>query len=79
MKKVLITGCSGLVGTHLIKKCIDAGYEVTGTDLYRSEFLPIDGWLFIKKDLTIPMLLKIYFRITISMLFSTHLVLKVLQ
>ena len=23
MKKVLVTGCSGLVGTHLIKKCID--------------------------------------------------------
>lgn len=54
MKKVLITGCSGLVGTHLIKKCIDLGYDVMGTDLYRNEFLPMDGWRFIKKDLTLP-------------------------
>jgi GDP-L-fucose synthase len=54
MKKVLITGCSGLVGTHLIKKCIEGGYEVVGTDLYRNEFLPMDGWRFIKKDLTSP-------------------------
>jgi GDP-L-fucose synthase len=54
MKKVLITGCSGLVGTHLIKKCIDLGYDVIGTDLYRNEFLPMDGWRFIKKDLTSP-------------------------
>jgi GDP-L-fucose synthase len=54
MKKVLITGCSGLVGTHLIKKCIDLGYDIIGTDLYRNEFLPMDGWRFIKKDLTSP-------------------------
>jgi len=61
MKKVLITGCSGLVGTHLIKKCINLGYDVTGTDLYRNEFLPIDGWRFIKKDLTIPDAIEILF------------------
>ena len=54
MKKALITGCSGLVGTHLIKKCIDLGYDVIGTDLYRNEFLPMDGWRFVKKDLTSP-------------------------
>lgn len=33
MKKILITGCSGLVGTHLIKKCLEKGYEVVGVDL----------------------------------------------
>ena len=33
MKKILITGCSGLVGTHLVKKCLDKGYEVIGVDL----------------------------------------------
>lgn len=52
MKKILITGCSGLVGTHLVKKCIALGYDVVGVDLYRNEFLPIDGWSFLKKDLT---------------------------
>lgn len=52
MTKVLITGCSGLVGTHLVKKCINLGYEVTGTDLYKNNFLPNNGWTFIQKDLT---------------------------
>jgi len=32
MKKVLITGCNGLVGIHLVKKCIENGYEVVGVD-----------------------------------------------
>jgi GDP-L-fucose synthase len=33
MKKILITGSSGLVGTHLVKKCLDKGYEVIGVDV----------------------------------------------
>ena len=32
MKKILITGANGLVGTHLVRKCIDAGYDVIGVD-----------------------------------------------
>lgn len=52
MKKVLITGCSGLVGTHLVKKCIDLGYDVIGVDLYRNKYLPVNGWSFIEADLT---------------------------
>ena len=32
MKKILITGCSGLVGIHLVKKCIENGYNVVGID-----------------------------------------------
>ncbi len=32
MKKILITGCNGLVGIHLVKKCIENGYEVIGVD-----------------------------------------------
>jgi GDP-L-fucose synthase len=32
MKKILITGCSGLVGIHLVKKCIENGYKVIGVD-----------------------------------------------
>jgi GDP-L-fucose synthase len=33
MKKVLITGACGLVGTHLVRKCIDEGYYVIGCDI----------------------------------------------
>ena len=40
MIKILITGCSGLVGIHLVKKCLEKGYEVYGTDIKKSEFLP---------------------------------------
>lgn len=54
MKKVLITGCSGLVGTHLVKKCIDLGYKVIGVDINRSKNLPDIGWQFIQDDLTKP-------------------------
>jgi len=32
MKKILITGCNGLVGIHLVKKCIENGYDVVGVD-----------------------------------------------
>ncbi len=40
MKKVLITGCSGLVGTYLSRRCVDSGYEVIGVDINYSEYLP---------------------------------------
>ena len=52
MKKILVTGCSGLVGTHLVKKCIDLGYDVIGVDLHRGKHLPVNGWSFIEADLT---------------------------
>lgn len=64
MKKVLITGCSGLVGTHLVKKCIDLGYKVVGVDLRKNEQLPSFGWEFISDDLTKPF--------AIESLFLTH-------
>ena len=32
MKKILVTGSSGLVGTHLIEKLLSKGYEVIGVD-----------------------------------------------
>jgi GDP-L-fucose synthase len=32
MKKILVTGSSGLVGTHLIEKLLNKGYEVIGVD-----------------------------------------------
>lgn len=33
MKKILVTGSSGLVGTHLVNKLLNKGYEVVGVDL----------------------------------------------
>ena len=32
MKKILVTGCSGFIGHHLIKKAQDAGFFVKGVD-----------------------------------------------
>ena len=54
MKKVLITGCSGLVGVHLVKKCLNDGYDVVGVDVKYSNNLPIsDKFIFYELDLTI--------------------------
>jgi len=54
MKKVLITGCSGLVGIHLVKKCLENGYEVIGADIRYSDELPkSDKFTFYELDLTI--------------------------
>jgi GDP-L-fucose synthase len=54
MKKVLITGCSGLVGIHLVKKCLNKGYDVIGVDINHSNNLPVsDKFTFYELDLTI--------------------------
>ena len=37
---VLITGCSGLVGIHLVNKCLAKGYKVIGVDIKKSNHLP---------------------------------------
>jgi GDP-L-fucose synthase len=53
MKKILITGCSGLVGIHLVKKCLDIGYQVVGVDINDSVHLPMsDDFVFYKLDLS---------------------------
>jgi len=54
MKKVLITGVNGLVGTHLLKKCLNEGYKVIGVDLQKGKHLPSVGWEFVQEDLTQP-------------------------
>jgi GDP-L-fucose synthase len=54
MKKVLITGVNGLVGTHLLKKCVNEGYKVIGVDLQKGKHLPSVGWEFVQEDLTKP-------------------------
>jgi nucleoside-diphosphate-sugar epimerase len=53
MKKVLVTGCSGLVGVHLIKKSLEMGYEVVGVDINeKSIHLKDYDFKFYKLDLT---------------------------
>ena len=53
MEKVLITGCSGLVGTFLVKKCLQQGFKVVGIDIKKSENLPIsENFKFYQADLT---------------------------
>ena len=32
MKLVVITGCLGLIGSHLTKQCLDMGWQVYGID-----------------------------------------------
>jgi GDP-L-fucose synthase len=59
MKKVLITGCGGLVGIHLVKKCLDKGYDVIGVDVKHLNNLPIsDRFTFYELDLTIEVNIK---------------------
>ena len=53
MKNALVTGCSGLVGTHLVNKLIQEGYQVFGVDLKDNRFLPESGhFTYIQKDLS---------------------------
>ena len=44
--KVLVTGCSGLVGTHTVNKLVEKGYEVIGVDIKTSNFLPTKNFEF---------------------------------
>ena len=54
MKTVLITGSCGLVGTHLVKKCLDLGFSVIGVDLKdNTENIDNQNFKYIKKDLSI--------------------------
>lgn len=49
---VLVTGCSGLVGTHLVKKLIYKNYNVIGVDLVKSKHLPSsNNFTFLQTDL----------------------------
>ncbi len=34
MKKILITGASGFIGSHLIGFCVERGYDVVASDRY---------------------------------------------
>ncbi len=36
MSKIMVTGCSGFIGTHLTKRLLESGFQVTGYDLNAS-------------------------------------------
>ena len=40
MGSILVTGCSGLVGTYLTHSLLRRGYRVIGVDINYSKFLP---------------------------------------
>ena len=57
MKNVLITGCSGLLGTYLIKKflTIQNSYKVIGVDIVDTKLnFKQPNFVFEKLDLTSP-------------------------
>lgn len=51
-KTILVTGCSGLVGTHLVNKLLQKKYIVVGVDIKQSTNLPQDeNFTFLNLDL----------------------------
>lgn len=53
MNKILVTGCSGLVGIHVVNQLIEKGYEVFGMDIKDSDQLPDhENFMFIDLDIT---------------------------
>jgi len=59
VKLVVITGCLGLIGSHLTKQCLDMGWQVYGIDsvTYAAnknliyEFGEYDNFTFVKEDI----------------------------
>jgi GDP-L-fucose synthase len=53
MNKILVTGCSGLVGIHITNQLLEKGYEVIGVDIKESPYLPDDeNFMFVNLDIT---------------------------
>ena len=59
MKLVVITGCLGLIGSHVTKKCLDLGWQVYGIDKcthvanlsFIETFKQYDNFTFTKADI----------------------------
>ena len=59
MKLVVITGCLGLIGSHVTRQCLEKGWKVYGVDKctyaanlnFIDEFQRFDNFTFVKKDI----------------------------
>ena len=59
MKLVVITGCLGLIGSHVTRRCLEAGWQVYGIDKctyaanteFIEEFEEYDNFVFLKEDI----------------------------
>ena len=59
MKIVIITGCLGLIGSHITRKCLLKGWKVLGVDSqtyasnksFLDEFSSYDNFTYLKKDI----------------------------
>ncbi len=59
MKLVVVTGCLGLIGSYVTRKCLDKGWKVYGIDKctyaanqnFLEEFSKFDNFTFVKKDI----------------------------
>ena len=61
MKKILILGVSGFIGSHLAQKMIKQGHHVRGVDLKHNQFFPTGGMEFIIGDLRDPKVVETVF------------------
>lgn len=58
MKRALVCGAGGFIGSHLVKRLKSEGYSVTGVDLKRPEFSPTAADEFVVGDLRDPVLVE---------------------
>jgi len=63
-KLILVTGCSGLVGTHIVDQLIEKGYDVVGVDLKKPNRKDSDNFEFHQMDITD--------ELEVSLLFDWH-------
>lgn len=60
MKLIVITGCLGLIGSHVTRKCLDKGWKVYGIDKctyaanisFLSDFETYDNFTFVNQDIS---------------------------
>lgn len=54
MKKALVLGAGGFIGSHMVNRLVADGYNVTGLDLKEPEFSPTKAHTFLLGDLRDP-------------------------